>query len=562
MASRARRPLLALLAAVAAALAITGCVSMPNAGPVLSYPVTQETGGQNGQNMQFIVQPPGDGSNPQQIVNGFLLAAAAFGNQAQVARQYLTPDESKNWNPAWGASVYYQAKPSAIRAEPGLPGRGARAGRQSIRQVAPPGALSQARAKQRPKTATVAISGKIKAILSSNDGSYAVPSASGPNASGPLAFSLVNTDGQWRISGAPPELLLTPTQFADDYELRNLYFFDPNYHYLVPDPVYVPLQASASTLTTRLVAYLDKQPQDWLAYGATQTAFPASAKVSATLSNNLATVTLTGKFSKTQLTQMASQLLWTLVGSGAGGAQVDSLAMIVNGKQYFPAGNAANPVQNKSQASYGPAASASATGASPEFYYADSAGDVYSRVGVGATAKQTLIVKLGAGYTQIAVSKDGKYLAALRGGALFIGPVAGLLAKRQSGGAAYATLSWGIRPTICGRRPATATRSSCSAPMRDRGHPAGEGRSWSITCDVLTCWHPDRPAVHRAADRARRRAEVAMITDNDELAFGAIDWGGRDRSRLPRSRSRSIPLAVLRQQPHQRVQRGDVVRAG
>ena len=57
----------------------------------------------------------------------------------------------------------------------------------------------------------------------------------------------MKTGGQWRISSAPSELLLTQDQFADDYELRNLYFFDPSNHYLVPDPVYVPLQASAST---------------------------------------------------------------------------------------------------------------------------------------------------------------------------------------------------------------------------------------------------------------------------------------------------------------------------
>jgi Lipoprotein LpqB beta-propeller domain len=509
MASRARRPLLALLAAVTAALAVTGCVSMPNAGPVLSYPVTQETGGQNGQNMQFIVQPPVDGSNPQQIVNGFLLAAAAFGNQAQVARQYLTPDESKNWNPAWGAYVY-QTKPSV--GNPVYPAAAPEQGASTSKA----GKAGQAR-KQQPKTATVAISGKVQAILSSQDGTYAVPSASGSNASGPLAFTLVNTDGQWRISGAPSDLLLTPTQFADDYELRNLYFFDPNYHYLVPDPVYVPLQASASTLTTRLVTYLDKQPQDWLASGATQTAFPPSAKVSATLSNNLATVTLIGKFSKTQLAQMASQLLWTLVGSGQGGAQVDSLAMIVNGKQYFPVGTAANPVQNKSQASYGPAADASATGASPVFYYADSAGDVYSRDGVGATAKQTLIIKLGAGYTQIAVSKDGKYLAALRGGALFIGPVAGPLARQS--GAGYATLSWDPTDNLW-----ATTGNSDEIFVFRTGATAGTRQAKPILVNVTSDYGTPTGQQYNALQIAPDGVRVAMITDEDELAFGAIDW--------------------------------------
>lgn len=506
MASRARRPLLALLAAVAAALAITGCVSMPSAGPVLSYPVTQETGGQNGQNMQFIVQPPVDGWNPQQIVNGFLLASAAFGNQAQVARQYLTPDESKSWNPAWGAYVY-QTKPSVGNpvypaAAPGQDASSGKAGKAG---------------KRGPKAATVAISGKIQAIVSSHDGTYAVPSASGANGSGPLAFNLVNTDGQWRISFAPSELLLTPTQFADDYELRNLYFFDPNYHYLVPDPVYVPLQASASTLTTRLVTYLDKQPQDWLAYGATQTAFPASAKVSATLTGNVATVTLTGKFSKTQLAQMASQLLWTLVGSGQGGAQVDSLEMIYNGKQYYPVGSAANPVQNKSQASYGPAASATATGASPVFYYADSRGDVYSRDGVGATAKQTLIVKLGAGYAQIAVSKDGKDLAALRGGALFIGPAGGPLVRQS--GAGYATLSWDPTDNLW-----VTTGNSDEIFVFRTGVAAGTRQAKPILVNVTSDYGTPTGQQYTALQIAPDGVRVAMITDNDELAFGAIDW--------------------------------------
>ena len=34
-----------------------------------------------------------------------------------------------------------------------------------------------------------------------SDGTYAVPSASGPNSSGPQYFSLVKTGGEWRISG-------------------------------------------------------------------------------------------------------------------------------------------------------------------------------------------------------------------------------------------------------------------------------------------------------------------------------------------------------------------------
>src|SRR5580698_9714314 len=92
-----RRPVLAVLAAVTAALAVTGCVSMPSAGPVLSYPVTQQSGSQNGQNLQFTTELPSSGWTPQEIVSGFLIAAAA--NQDQVARAYLTPVARRTWDP-------------------------------------------------------------------------------------------------------------------------------------------------------------------------------------------------------------------------------------------------------------------------------------------------------------------------------------------------------------------------------------------------------------------------------------------------------------------------------
>ncbi len=106
-----------MLAAVTAALAVTGCVSMPSAGPVLSYPVSQQTGGQNGQNLQFSAQPPGAGWNPQQIVSGFLIAAAA--NQDQVAREYLAPAERKRWNPSLTTTTYvYKSRPNVLNPVP------------------------------------------------------------------------------------------------------------------------------------------------------------------------------------------------------------------------------------------------------------------------------------------------------------------------------------------------------------------------------------------------------------------------------------------------------------
>jgi hypothetical protein len=510
--SRVRRPLLALLAVLTVALAVTGCVSIPNAGPVLSYPVTEPTGGQNGQNLQFTAQVPSTGWSPQEIVSGFLIAAAA--NQDQVAREYLAPAESRRWVPTSTTTTYvYKTRPNVLAPAPQT-------------AVSAPGAASGKKGAP-PPAVTVEVNGTLQAILSTKDGTYAVPSGSGPNSSNPQYFHLVKSGGEWRISAAPSVLLLTQTQFANDYDLRNLYFFDPTYDYLVPDPVYVPVQASAGLLTTRLVDYLKAPPGDWLAEGATETAFPSAAKVTATLAENLATVNVTtrGTVSKTQQAQMESQLLWTLVGSGQGGSQVTSVALAVNGKPFYPSDSPVNQVEIPSQASYRPATGASATAAGQLVYYLDSAGDVYSnRVGVaGVAGQQTRVTKIGPGYTQIAVSQDGKYLAALRSnGDLYIGPLHGRLERQQGSG--YMTLSWdptdnlwsstGADDQIFVFRAGAGLNSRQARPIEATVTTGAGPGSGIVSSDEFT-------ALQIAPDGVR----VAMILNSDDLTFGAIVWG-------------------------------------
>ena len=251
----------------------------------------------------------------------------------------------------------------------------------------------------------------------------------------------MKTGGEWRISAAPSVLLLTQTQFANDYDLRNLYFFDPTYHYLVPDPVYVPLQASASRLTNRLVDYLKSPPGDWLAEGATETAFPPGAKVTATLADNLATVNITGAISKAQRPR------WRRSCCGRWSARARAAPRCPVGRAERerqavpPSGSSGNPVRTCPRPSYSrppapappPPASWSTTSTARGGVRAPSA---WRR---GRPADR--VAKIGAGYTQIAVSQDGKYLAALRGnGDLYIGPIDGPLKPQQGSG--YTTLSW------------------------------------------------------------------------------------------------------------------------
>jgi Lipoprotein LpqB beta-propeller domain/Sporulation and spore germination len=507
--SRARRPLLAVLAAMTAAIAVTGCVSMPNAGPVLSYPVTQETGAQNGQNMQVIVAGPAATWDPRQIVTGFLTAAAAFGNQPQVAKAYLTPAESKHWNPNWNAYVY-QSGPNVRPAvyHPTGPKQGTKSGK-----AGPAGKAGKA-VKQAPKTATVVVAGKIRTNLSGLvSGLGAVAQAPAPGSSpGPLTFQLVNIGGQWRISKAPNYLLLTQVEFADDYELRNLYFFDPDEKYLVPDPVYVPLQASPISLMKRLVPDLWKPDPDWLAGGATQTAFPPGTKITNLgVTNGLATVDLAGPINRAQSNLMSSQLLYTLVGSGQGSSQIESVELFVNGKPYYPIGYPQNPVQNLSQAKYTPP-----TGASPEFYYLDSAGDLYSRNVV--TGKQVRIARIGVGYSQIAVSQDGQHLAALRNGALFIGPLGGPLVRQQ--GNQYATLSWDPADNLW----ATTSNSGQIYVVRTGASPNSRLSKPTLVTVTPSAGVSFTGGPFTDLQVAPDGVRVALIVDSDELTFGSIVW--------------------------------------
>ena len=417
MASRAGlRRTLAALAALVTALFAAGCVSMPTGGPVQSYPVTQGTGAPNQPNVQFQAQPPGAGWNPSQIVQGFLAASAAFGANSQVVQEYLTCPPRQCWKNNWSALVY-KSGPYVTAA------------------------TYYPRGVKHPTTATVGVGGTIQANLKGS-GSYSVPSASSQDgADAPDPFQLEKVGGQWRISYAPPELLLTSSSFQNDYQLRNLYFFDPLDKYLVPDPVYVPLAATQGDLMHGLVQDLITPPAgDWLSGGATTTAFPEGTKiVDVTLNGVTAVVNLTGAITKANsvtLLRVSAQLWSTLsTQSGSTGQPVQSIEVLLNGKPWPPP-NKNNAVQPSAE--YHPA-----QGSSSQFYYVDSAGDLDSRPAGGGQANR--LAKIGTAYTQIAVSPDGDYIAALRGHTLYAGVVGDQLVERGTG---YASLSWDVNDNL------------------------------------------------------------------------------------------------------------------
>jgi hypothetical protein len=508
VAAVANRPRIAALGLILAAT-LAGCVSIASGGPVVSSTVTQGTGGQGQQYMQLIPKAPVVGWGPQAIVEGFLTASASSGYR-QIARQYLAP--GAKWNPTWSAIVYSQ---------------GPNVTPPVYQSKAPQKKPAKGTAKQAPPdTATVTISGKVQANLSQTGG-YAVPDAS-ERVYGPPTFDLVKVGGQWRIKSAPAELLLNSLLFNLDYQLRNLYFFDQTTDsYLVPDPAYVPLQATSRDLMSGLVNDLIKPPGDWLSPNATLSAFPEGTRlIDVTVNGGTAMVNLSVPIPKgTNVTklkeQISAQLLYTLTGSGQAGSVVGSVELSVNGVLWSPPNSQQNPVQQLNQATKYQAP----TGASNDFYYVDSAGWlVEQEVAHGTpTGALTRIVRLGKGYSQIAVSpgpRGNQYVAALTSsGALYAGPLGGKLAHQRGGG--YLSISWDPENDLW----ANTTSQVWLLPGPDTaGQPLGQPVPVTVqNSDGTTNFGPFT-ALRVAPDGVRMAIIVQSPIQGSVLNFGAINY--------------------------------------
>jgi len=491
---RTRSRLAVLAALVTVALSVAGCVSMPTAGPVQSYPVTQAAEAQNQLYVQIQPQPPRPDWNPQQIVQGFLTASASFGSYSGIAKEYLTPQERAAWNPFWSAIVY--------KSGPNVQG--------------PVYTSPKGKAKD---TATVQVTGKVQAYLKGNGGSYSVPSASTPDQSGTpqTSFSLVKLNGQWRISVAPRELLLTIDSFQNDYQPTKLYFFDPAGKILVPDPVYVPLQAGGPRLLiTGLVNDLISPPKDWLSGGATRTAFPPGTKISeVTIYGPTAIINLGGaiaKTSKSSLTevmqQVSSQLLWTLLSATQSGQAVQSVEVELDGKPWIPPKAQGNPVQQLHVSSrYNPANGPSL----PVFYAIDKAGYLTRRA--STHARPVPLVHIGTNFDQIAVSPSGKYVAALRGEVLYTAALGDPLVKRGTG---YLAISWDNSDQLWA---STQTQIFMLRGAANPRQPLGQ----PVPVQVVDPYRLGTSFPYTELRVAPDGVRVALISGDSALRFGAID---------------------------------------
>ncbi|HEV2375943.1 MAG TPA: LpqB family beta-propeller domain-containing protein [Streptosporangiaceae bacterium] len=248
-----RAPVVLATTLVLAAVLVSGCAGIPTGVSVQSTPTPPAPGASGNACCQLIVGGPQANWSARQIVEGFLLASTSFAHDHAIAREYLTPTASRLWQPGSQVTILHELPP--LLGNPHL----ASVEGSSAQQLTVPG----------QPVATLNASGQY------------LPALQGPPDQ--FAFQLQREQDGLRIAalpGADPgqvshELLLIDSFFSQEYTARDLYYYVPRDHELVPDPVFVPTEA-ADPLSTLLNDLLHG-PSGWLADAAV-TDFPAHAQ--------------------------------------------------------------------------------------------------------------------------------------------------------------------------------------------------------------------------------------------------------------------------------------------
>jgi hypothetical protein len=211
------RRLVAVAGIAVLATTLAACGGIPTSGSVQAGdPFTDEPSG------DFVFNPLGPATDADQrgILEGFIAAFTGPQGDYQVAREFLSSEFKKEWDPRKSVLI--------------------RTGSPAISQLG---------------ETTMEYSFTTKAQLD-EFGAY---SAVG-QATQSLQFHFVQEDGQWRIDQAPPGIVLAESTFLTIFSKHALYFYDLSLQYLVPDERWFP----GGTTATRIVTALLAGPPEWL----------------------------------------------------------------------------------------------------------------------------------------------------------------------------------------------------------------------------------------------------------------------------------------------------------
>jgi hypothetical protein len=214
---------------------------------------------------------PRAGATPEEIVRGFVDAAASSVNGHPVAVEHLTPEAGATWSDEAGITLVG------------------------------------------PDYATVTTSSGTVVMTGDQVGTVD-PRGVFTAASDTVfthEFTLAEVEGEWRIVNPPDGLVMLVPDFERLYDDLAVYFVDPTATRVVPDPRYlISGEAQPTTLVQRLV----EGPSPALAAGVGNALGDVTLTRAVTVSGSTAVVDLAGldDLSPQQLGQLSAQLVFTL----------------------------------------------------------------------------------------------------------------------------------------------------------------------------------------------------------------------------------------------------------
>ena len=268
----ARRRTAGVALALLGCLLATGCVGLPESGPIVETVPTEVL--EQPEAAAIDAVPPQAGASALAIVDGFLAAMTAYPVQTSVARQFLAQEAQTSWNPDVATITY------ADVTTPSAGGAGV-----SVMLSEPESLDAQ--------------------------GGWAGPLAEDERV---LTFQMVIEDGEYRIREAPDALIVPASWFAQRFRQVSLYFFDRTAQILVPEPVFVP---RGEQLATTLIEGLLAGPGEDLA-GIARSFLPLGLSVGLSVpvtADGIAEISLVGDAGSQNpevVEKILAQLSWTL----------------------------------------------------------------------------------------------------------------------------------------------------------------------------------------------------------------------------------------------------------
>lgn len=218
-----------------------------------------EVGAEPESEVRVDANPVAPGSTPEQVVTGFIRAAAASDDQYQVARSYLADETAASWRPDTSVVVFTSAD-SALEVTKATP--------DTVRAVV-------------NATARIDGQGRYHELA----GERAIDAT----------FEVGKIDGEWRITKLPKDfgVWLSGADLDRLYDAFRIYYVSATERRLVPDVRWFPL---GTGLATRLAKALLEGVPAYLT-GAVRTDIPGGTQLAVdavTIDSGLASVDLTG----------------------------------------------------------------------------------------------------------------------------------------------------------------------------------------------------------------------------------------------------------------------------